>query len=51
MYIKYYALDEILGFIGGFSSNIIQISGFIVLPFGLIEFVVNNSITKEKIAM
>jgi len=49
--IKYYALDEILGFIGGFFAMIMQASGFIMLPFALIEFVVHNSSKKEEIEL
>ena len=49
--IKYYAMDEILGFIGGFFAIIMQVSGFLVLPFALIEFVVNNSSKKEEVEL
>jgi len=42
-------LDELLGFIGGFFGFIIQISSVFIIPFGLIDFVVNNSSKKEEI--
>ena len=49
--IKYYAADEILGFIGGFFDIVMRITGVLMSPFALIEFTVNNSTKKEEIEL
>ena len=49
--IKYYAADEILGFIGGFFGLVLSVAGVIMAPFALIEFTVNNSSKKEEIEL
>jgi len=51
IYIKYYALDEILGFIGGFFELIIRFTGVMLTPFALIEFTMNNSTKREEIEL
>ena len=40
-----------MGFIGGFFGFIIQIVGILLMPFGLIDFVINYSSKKEEISM
>jgi len=40
-----------LGFIGGNLSIVLSLTGFFVIPFGLIEFVIDKSSKKEEIEM
>ena len=49
--IKYYAYDEILAFIGGNFELALRFAGLFMLPFGLIEFVINNSSKLEEIEL
>ena len=49
--VKYYALDEILGFIGGNLSIVITIAAVFMNPFSLIDFVIDNSSKKEEIKL
>ena len=49
--IKYYAFDELLGFLGGNLSLIILLAGYFITPYSLINFVVDNSSKKEEIEM
>ena len=49
--IKYFALDEIFGFVGGNLSLALSIAGFVINPFAIIKFVINNSSKKEEIEM
>jgi len=47
--IKYFALDELLGLLGGFFAIIVSVTSIIMSPISLIEFVINNSSKKEEI--
>ena len=48
---KYYALDEIMEFIGGNMGLFISLVGILVVPFGEMEFVIDNSSKKEEIEL
>jgi len=49
--IKYYALDEIMGFVGGNMAIVILVLEYFLLPYSLNKFVINNSSKKEEIQM
>ena len=49
--IKYYALDEIFGFIGGNLALLTSLVAIIINPFALVKFVILNSSKKEEIEM
>jgi len=49
--IKYYALDEILGFVGGNMNIVMCIVRMFMIPYSLNKFVVTNSSKKEEIEM
>ena len=48
---KFFALDNILGFIGGLLNLFVKWAGILMLPFGVIEFTVNNSTKLEEIEL
>jgi len=47
--IKHYALDEIFGFVGGNIGILMLVFTYILEPYSLNRFVVNNSSKKEEI--
>ena len=49
--IKYYALDELFGLIGGNLSLLILGAGYLIQPYSIITFVADNSSKKEEIEM
>jgi len=49
--IKYYALDEIMGFVGGNMGIVILVCEIFLLPYSLNKFVINKSSKKEEIQM
>ena len=49
--IKYYALDEVLGLVGGNLSLLLALTSYFVGPYSLVEFIVENSSKKEEIEM
>jgi len=45
--IKYYAADEIFGFIGGNLQIVLMITGWLLNPYSKVRFVSKNSLKKE----
>ena len=49
--ISYYAFDEVLGLVGGNLSLLLALISYIVSPYSLVSFIVENSSKKEEIQM
>jgi len=49
--IKYYALDELLGFAGGNLSLLLVFASYFLTPYSLVNFVISNSSKKEEIEL
>lgn len=51
VWIKYYAFDEIFGFLGGNYSLILLFMSYIFGPYADFEFITKNSTKKEELDM